>query len=277
MKNIVKYLVVLGLLAFVMSACSSDDSFEYRRWLGYGTVEVRGVSLASDDESVGGTGFDIRLDNGGLLRLVDNYSLVKVKNNDRIVVNFSMMHELKEDIYGEKSAPAVIYDLAKVLSKEPVLQSYIDVDPVEREEWLGNDPVKANSMWLGGKYLNVKLLLPFDRTLNTVHMINLVHDDVNISPDGVIDLYIRHNAYDDVPNEANVEKFVYGSRVVSFDLSSLLADGQDKVKIRVNWLEYGKSWITEEPTMEYKEGEFSLYQTDTPKDFQTEDTNLKVE
>lgn len=258
MKRIVKYLSVLVSLTLVLSACDNYDDLEYSRWVGYGMVVM---DEGDDDDDFQGTDkyFTIMMDGGYVLKVVNYHSsTIKVRNEDRVYANFAKLEEFKLDSNGDLSCPVQLFDIVKISSKDYIKQS--DVDKEEGlDELLGSDPIKVTDVWFGGKYLNLQFTYPVDRTTpQTTHTINLLYYDVEPSADGVLNLYIRHNAFTDVPTSSTIKNYGTGKKLVSFDIASLIPEGHESVKVRVHWRQYGSSWL-DEVKNESEEGVFKLF------------------
>lgn len=274
MKSVVRYFAVLGLFMAVLSSCNDWDDADKLRWLAYGVVE------AEDAATVGGyisEPFDILLDDGTLLKVVNNTAFTGVKDKDRVYINYRKVEGASAGTGSDGAYPIYLYDLVNILSKEPVKLSYVEEDEEERQEWLGDDPLRVSQMWFGGKYLNVRLAIPYDITLaGNKHFINLLHDDVYEPEDGVVKLYIRHNAYGDLPNPAYPDRYASGRTTVSFDISSLVPEGQESVKIRVYWKQYEGSWFNDPVDMS-DEGEFKPSASGRPGTYEPGDDNVNFE
>src|SRR5690606_5915087 len=83
----------------------------------------------------------------------------------------------------------------------------------QNQDSIGNDPVKANAVWVGGDYLNVSFMFNYGGI--QPHAINLVKNRLTAetSPEA-IDLEFRHNAY-----QSTESKLYEG--FVCFDLKPL--------------------------------------------------------
>lgn len=226
--------MLLGILSLGLGACSTDSGkgldTRYRNFLG--KVEARDGDI--------GNGFDIRLDDGTWLEIDNSQSVTGIKDGDRVVFTYTLVGEA-DPVDGNKRFIAVLNHYYKVLGKEPVLQSFIDEDYQHRQDSIGNDPIRVDDAWFGGEYLNIWFSVARRRSTNELHFINLVAD--NVEWDGeVLDVYLRHNGYEDVPS-AGSGSFVYGQSLVSFDLTGLIPEGQSGVGIRLHWTAYrGTDW-----------------------------------
>lgn len=230
MKNVLWIIVLWGILSLGITACSNDDGYDKYRYRNFGTVEA----IDGDIEK----GFDIRLDNGTWLSIENSRYVRFLEDQDRILAVYRV-HEELEPLNGDNRFLAVLNDYAKILSKPPVLQSFIDEDPEVREDSIGHDPIRVDEAWFGGKYLNIAFTVARRANTNEVHFINLVADDTEAG-DGTVHLYLRHNGYDDVP-EPGAAGFVYTTPIVSFDITGLIPEGENSVHITLHWEQYRSS------------------------------------
>lgn len=268
MKRFVKYLLPVSLFVLMFWACDDDDCCPYGRWVSYGMVE----------ENAAGSELAIKLDNGSYLSIYHNYSGIRLKDQDRVAVNYELIGDYVVNDEEQRVYPADIYDVVRLLSKPPVKQSFINEDEVKREDSLGYDPIKViDEMWFGGKYLNVRFGVAVNRYGSSVsHFINVVQDDVDVDEEGYVNLYLRHNGYTDVPNGGNYSDFVFGRSIVSFDISSLVPEDETSVKVRVHWKDYGSSWL-DDPVDRTDTGEFKPYKSQASREFQAGDVGASVD
>src|SRR3546814_5796885 len=64
----------------------------------------------------------------------------------------------------------------------------------QNEDSIGNDPVKANAVWVGGDYLNVSFM--FNYGGSQPHAVNLVKNSLSSgTSEDVIALEFHHNSY----------------------------------------------------------------------------------
>ena len=123
----------------------------------------------------------------------------------------------------------------------PVKQSFIHENEGVRQDSIGNDPINVQEAWFGGRYLNVEFRIPVKDGSKEKHFINLVQDDVVAHHDTVY-VTLRHNAYGEKPGTGNDRgNFSWGRGRVSFDLTSIVPEGQTSVPVKLLWTEYGKN------------------------------------
>ncbi|MCC8034479.1 MAG: NigD-like protein [Rikenellaceae bacterium] len=247
MGKIFRNCVLVGILSLIMGACSTDSEFSLdTRYLNFGRVEAVDGDISR--------GFQVRLDDGTWLIVNNSQSYRGVDDGDRIQLIYTLLGDAGES-EGYKRFFALLNYGQKLLSKEPVLQSYIDYDYEHRQDSIGNDPIRVNEAWFGGRYLNIEFSVPRKSNTNRVHFINLVADDVN--SDNVLNVYLRHNGYEDVPEPGDTN-FRYSPSFVSFDLMGLLKEGQGSLSIKLHWTDFaGNGW---EETVEYTDsGDFVPY------------------
>lgn len=236
--------MILFLFSGTLVACNDDDDYSLGKfWISYGTIEMNGKSQSA--------GYTIRLDDESELLIVSNLiPYVAVENGQRVIANYTILGEVEEDRATNSSTVfrkqyyIRLNGLTDVLSKAPVRQSFILEDEEVREDSIGNDPIRVVKASFGGKYLNISFEVPmqptYGGTSSVKHFINLIHDDTQIRNDSVF-LTLRHNGYEDVPTSGNSSSFVWGFGLVSFDISSILPEGQNSIAVKLIWTEYGES------------------------------------
>ena len=158
-----------------------------------------------------------------------------------------------------------LYGVDDVLTKVPVKQSFINEDEEVRQDSIGNDPINVREAWFGGRYLNVEFRIPVKDGSKEKHFINLVQDDVGTHNDTVY-VTLRHNAYGEKPDTGNDRgNYSWGRGRVSFDLTSIVPEGQTSVPVKLLWTEYGKN--TSETVNREDSGTYTLKNTgETGKD-----------
>ncbi|MCD8102845.1 MAG: hypothetical protein LUE26_09810 [Alistipes sp.] len=232
MKNLFGIFVLGGILSLGITACNDDDGYSLRdRYYNFGMVEAIDGKIEN--------GFNIRLDNGTWLVINNSYAVRNIKDGDRIIAAYTILGEL-DPYRDDKRYLAILTDYSRILSKSPVLQSFIDQDAEVREDSIGYDPIRVDNAWFGGKYLNIEFSVPRKQGTNVVHMLNLVADDTEEGNDGTLNLYFRHNAFDDVP-EPGSGGFVYTSSLVSFDLTELVPEGAGSLDIALHWTQFSST------------------------------------
>ncbi|MDR3193937.1 MAG: NigD-like protein [Tannerella sp.] len=157
------------------------------------------------------------------------------------------LYTLLSDTYYGFDHAAKVHDLRDVLTK-PVAEDRGE----ENDAHYGNDPVKIKDLWIGDGYLNV--IFGFNYGGSVKHFINLVKRDGTDTPDV---LEFRHNAYQDPAH-------VWSTGIVSFDLSSLATDGEErKLTVRVKTFDGDRDY---EVTWQPAGGEEEKPGTELPAD-----------
>lgn len=222
MKKLIFYLSVGFLFSFLTSCNYFEDLFDdddgyslNDAWVGYGMV----------DKDEAGSTFTITLDNGALLIPMSSSGWNdQVADNQRVLVNFTILDDKNEELPTEEQYYVRINSLRNVLYK-----GILDITPAI-EDSIGNDPIHVKKQWTKDQMLNFELSY---RGGNATHFINLVKQP-DQTGDGPVVLELRHNANDD-------SQRYHLSAVVTFDLSSLQIAGQDSVAYRVVAKDYDGS------------------------------------
>jgi len=202
-------LFMMGVM-FTFSGCDMDDdgySLD-EAWVGFGLVQV------DADASI----LQIAMDDGEVLfPLLNDYAWHGLKNNDRVLVNFTILGNKKTENHDEHYY-VKINSIRKILFK-----GILDITPAI-EDSIGNDPITVKDKWIKGNLLNFELKYYGG---SKVHYINLVKQPGVINLDnGPIVLELRHNNRDE--NEG-----IPLSAMVTFDLSSLKVQGKTSIPFKI--------------------------------------------
>ncbi len=212
------------MLSFLSGCELNDDQYVNNdAWVGYGLVQK---------DAAAGLSQIVMDDNEILFPVGNDYWWQQVKNNDRVLVNFTITgnkaNENHDEFYYVR-----INSLRKILYK-----GILDITPAI-EDSIGNDPIHVKDKWIKNNLLNFEL-----RYLggSKIHFINLVKQPGAITTEPVI-LELRHNDNDDPDN-------IPMSAVVTFDLNSLKIQGKTSTQFKVIAKDFdGKDF---EYTGEYK-------------------------
>ncbi len=193
------------------------------------------VSLSCDDKSrsLGNFGIDIAtvipegdnaysllLDNGKRLWPAASATRYAPTPGQRVFLNYTI---LSEEMTGYDHYVRV-NDMWNILTKKAIELNAQNADSI------GNDPVKANAMWVGGDYLNVSFMFNYGGM--QPHAINLVDNQLEPGSDSkTINLEFRHNAY-----YSHSSKLYEG--FVCFDLRPLRVENADSVKLSIKVKEW---------------------------------------
>ena len=212
----------------IFSSCDLDDDDYYsldNAWVGFGLVK----------KEVSATSFTILMDDGEVLYPSANSGLVNdVFNNERVWVNFTILGNKENPDHNE-------YYYVKINSLRKILYKGIFTITPEKEDSIGNDPIRVADKWIKNDILNFELQY---RGGNETHFINLVKAPGNIDvTNGPVLLELRHNNNDDTG-------YIPLSGVVSFDLSALKIPGKTSTPFKIT--AKGFDGETFEYTGEYK-------------------------
>ena len=242
--NIWKLLLALMVVLPVFTACDDDDDYYYIHngdmWTTYGNLER--IDNGSRQK------YAIRLDDGDRLIVTEGIGFTADAEDEgaRVHLRYAYVGSERNETGLDTPMDYYIrlYEIDEVLCKQPVKQSFILADEEHRTDSIGNDPIEVTEAWLGGKYLNVEFEVPVKHNSTVQHFINLVQDDVESHNDTVY-VYLRHNAYEDAIEDANgrtsVRDYRWMGGRVSFDLTSILPDGETSVPVKFIWTAFGKN------------------------------------
>lgn len=179
----------------------------------------------------------------------------------RVYVNYSIVGSERDEtgLEGNMNYYIRLYGFDDVLTKVPVKQSFINEDKEVRQDSIGNDPINVREAWFGGRYLNVEFRIPVKDGSKEKHFINLVQGDV-VAHNDTVYVTLRHNAYGERPDTGNDQgNYSWGRGRVSFDLTSIVPEGQTSVPVKLLWTEYGKN--TSETVNREDSGTYTLKNT----------------
>lgn len=221
------FLLMLGTVLSLFTGCDmDDDGYSLNNaWIGFGLVQKESGSNAHT----------FVMDDGEVLFPATGESYwYDLKNNDRVLVNFTILGNKQNENHDEHYYVKV-NSLRKILYK-----GILDITPAN-EDSIGNDPIRIKDKWVKKHMLNFELKYYGG---GKTHFINLVKQPGAVATgDNPIVLELRHNNNDD-------PKDIPMSAVVSFDLSSLKVQGKNSVKFKVISKNFDNQ--TEEFTGEYK-------------------------
>ncbi len=202
-------LVMMGFALSFLPGCDLNDDDNYsldNAWIGFGLIQ----------KNEGTDNMTILMDDGEVLYPL-NYSSGELKNNDRVLTNFTILGNRNNDNHDEEYFVR-INSLRKILYK-----GILEITPAI-EDSIGNDPIEVKDCWIKRNLLNVELKYYGGET---VHFINLVKQPETVpSSSTPIVLEIRHNK--------NGDRQSYPlTAIVTFDLSSLKVDGATSVPFKI--------------------------------------------
>lgn len=205
MKKLVFYLM-MGVMFSILSGCDlNDDGYSLNdAWVGYGLVQKN-----ADAQQI------VMDDNEILFPVSNDYWWHQVKDNDRVLVNFSIIGNKNNENHDEHYY-VKINSLRKILYK-----GILDITTAN-EDSIGNDPIDVKDRWIKNNLLNFELRF---RGGGKTHFINLVKQPGAITTEPVI-LELRHNDNDDQEN-------IPMSAVVTFDLNTLKVAGKTSTLFKV--------------------------------------------
>jgi hypothetical protein len=214
------------LMVFMFSSCL--DEFDKSR-ASYGVIQ----NVVSKDN------YEILTDRGNTLIVTKSETNQEIEEGKRVMANFEI---LSDKAKAQKEYEVKVNGFYYLLSKPLVRESFILQDEAVRRDSIGNDPFTAIYAWFGGDYFNINFETFFDEFSNKTHLINLVYNDVRVSPDmlyslpDTLYLTLHHNAYGEVPGHSTYLR--KGLARCSFKLSDLLPDGVNEIPVKLMWKEY---------------------------------------
>lgn len=202
--------VLLGSL-FTWVACDDDEDYTYPSLLN---------ELA--DVTTDASGHFVRL-------VTDAGSDLPVTNSTEIPTDGVTPDTLYRALVGYEldDEGAVLYSLQAISAPVPEVLSSPSVQ-------IKDDPLEMQSIWRGGKYLNMALLV---KTQGGRHRFRVVEERLvnHVSGNRALYLILSHDAHDDLP--------AYTSKVyLSVPLSAYSFTADDTVKIKIPTREGWQEW-----------------------------------
>jgi len=226
MKKLVLIFMVTAAFSFLPGCNLDDDEYAVSNdWVGFGLIQKDSVAES----------FTIAMDDGEVLYpIINASSWSELKNNDRVLTNFTIIDNKQNPEHNE-------YYYVKINSLQKILyKGILDITP-EIDDSIGNDPILVKDKWIKNNMLNFELQYHGG---NKTHYINLVKQPGTINPDnGPVVLELRHNANDDTED-------IRLSAIVTFDLSALKIQGKNSTQFKV--IAKGFNGDDSEFTGEYK-------------------------
>jgi hypothetical protein len=209
MKKLLILLMMGAVFSFMTGCDMDDDGYSLNdAWIGFGLVQKNAESDS----------FTIAMDDGEVLYpAVHNMSWSDLKNNDRVLANFTILGNRQNENHDEQYY-VKINSMRKILFK-----GILDITPAI-EDSIGNDPIHVADKWIKKGMLNFELKY---RGGSKVHYINLVKQPGAINPDnGPVILELRHNTNGDT------DRYPL-SAIVTFDLNALKVVGKNSTSFKV--------------------------------------------
>ncbi len=194
----------IGICLFLLSCDDNSHSL--------GEFRINIATVIPEGENA----YSLLLDNGKRLWPAASAVLYHPAYNQRVFLNYTILSGAQDgyDHYIK------VNDIWNILTKQVIELNAQNADSI------GNDPVKANAVWVGGDYLNVSFMFNYGGV--KPHAINLVKNSLaSGTSSDAIDLEFRHNSYD-----SQRDKLYEG--FVCFDLKPLRDNNADSVKLSVS-------------------------------------------
>lgn len=208
------------LAVLCLAACKKDDT------------------ILNQFQSFGDVGSEVIYgDNGISFRITKVSCDDGYKSNQRVMFTCNVLKKVSEREY-----EAELLAWQRVLKKD-VLKSSTIADP----DAVGKDPIKIQSIWASGLYLNMEILTTFIKDSDTKHIINLVLDEDACTED-TLHFTLRHNGNGESVNpgssDLTFDDVVLGRSLVSFPVQDFIPRGK-AMKVVIDW-----EWhITEDGVM----------------------------
>ncbi|MFA6736237.1 MAG: NigD-like protein [Saccharofermentanales bacterium] len=203
-KTVLTFVIVsVGILLSIISCDDNSNS------LGNFGIDIATVMPEGENA------YSLLLDNGKQLWPSASAVNYTPAYNQRVFLNYTVLSDAQSgyDHYIK------VNDIWNILTKQVIELT------AQNQDSIGNDPVKANAVWVGGDYLNVSFMFNYGGI--QPHAINLVKNRLTAetSPEA-IDLEFRHNAY-----QSTESKLYEG--FVCFDLKPLRSESRDSLKLSI--------------------------------------------
>lgn len=205
------FIIAIVLVGILLGTISCDDNSNS---LGNFGIDI--ATVIPEGENA----YSLLLDNGKRLWPAASAVIYPPAYNQRVFLNYTLL----SDAQGGYDHYIKVNDIWNILTKQAIELT------AQNQDSIGNDPVKANAIWVGGDYLNVSFMFNYGGI--QPHAINLVKNmlSTETSPDAV-DLEFRHNAYQSTQSK-QFEGFA------CFDLKPFRVNNTDSVKLSIKLKEW---------------------------------------
>ncbi len=202
---------LLLCISIVLTSCDDKEGHS----LGHFKFDIATVDSLSHNT------YALILDNGDRLWPAAFDVAYLPKSNQRVFVNYTIL----SDQQGEYAHYVKINDIWNILTK-----NVIELNDTNAHI-IGNDPIKLNSMWIGGDYLNVDLMFNYGGV--RPHLFNLVNNTLEPGDENndVVELELRHNAY----GSQSLELF---EAIVCFNLKPFRQENVDSVNFSIKVMDW---------------------------------------
>lgn len=177
--------------------------------------------------------FDIYTDDGELLRVVENLAAgFDIVDGRRVLFSYSVIGRVPNLTGTPQTYEVCVNSFSELISGEPVRRSQLEGS--FPEQGLGTDGIYIDRSWFGGEYINIDYKLYSG--IESPHDIRLLWDDTGRGGDDTVRLYLRHNAYGEVPPA--VEGLTLISGICSFRISDVVPSGAREAVVTLYWDSY---------------------------------------
>lgn len=227
MKKIFYAVFALAIGSLFFTSCNDDDNDDYLIY------QVVGDFIPETNQQ------RVLMDDGDTILVTNKEKFYNV-NYSRIMMLIEIISENKTGEHNLYEARVVDYQ--KVLTKEPILESFIAENEAHRRDSIGNDFISIYKAEIEANYLNIIFTIHTGES-KVSHFINLVIDDskefVIENGEMVINAEIHHNAYGDLQMYRNhsyvsfkMEKYLQMAGVSKITMN--IKNGENDIKI-VKW------------------------------------------
>lgn len=246
-KNII-YRYLFALAAFFMSAglssCAKEDADgDYK----FGLMTDLGVVSYVADNGY----FEIMRD---YINKADEAVLIVYRNEhpdrtvtlgERVFITYSIDREVNRS-ESLTATDGKVYrinltDFNSLLSKPVLRESDLEADEKLKDE-VGYDRISVNRAWIFDKWLNIEFsYLRYDTEV--YHIVNLVWDDTAGKEEGILHLFMRHNAMGETPGDIRT---IERSGMASFPIDDIVT-GSATLEIHCEYYDTSgnpKEWVT---------------------------------
>ena len=213
MNRLFKIIIMASVAIISFVSCNDDDTMVVAKyWAAYGEV------VGQDRD------FYIKVDNGAILHPSAASNNFVVEGGERVWALYTLLDSPAPNEY-----VVHLHALVDILTKDPVLSSSLDTQ--EKVDSIGNDPINViGAGFSAQKYLNIEFEVLSQAYTYKKHFLNLVVMEDESTDDQVV-VEFRHNA-------EGIGEQVWKTGTVSFDITSLVPQGKESVKVVLRWTNY---------------------------------------
>lgn len=203
-------IAIMTAIIIMLPSCRKDNTIMYGNTTMGDMVDGRFIS-----------------DNGHLFRIVEQNCSGNMEGMKRV---YTIGDILRKTIGGQENE----YDVRLDYIYEPVCKEILNSSDIHDYTELGDDPVRLESCWFSGGYINLIISIEYDGTSGKAHLVNLVKDDEK-STSGTLYFQLRHNACGETAADGGHGSISITNDLMTFPFARLVTDTSSETEVVIYW------------------------------------------